>query len=105
VTLSIAKSHASLPIAYPLYLPKEWGRRRKTHVPEEIGFKTKPEIAFEQIRMVHEAGVPRGVVLMDAGYGTHTRHATLCARSKAATQALRPCSTRSRNFFTLASPA
>src|SRR5579863_401046 len=46
VTLSIANHHASLPIAYRLYLPKDWAddaeRRDKAHVPEAIGFKTKP---------------------------------------------------------------
>ena len=35
----------------------------------EISFKTKPEIALEQLRWACEAGVARGVVLMDAGYG------------------------------------
>src|ERR1700691_1262818 len=38
VTLSIANHHASLPIAYRLYLPKDWAddaeRRNKAHVPE-----------------------------------------------------------------------
>jgi SRSO17 transposase len=76
VTLSIANHHASLPIAYRLYLPKEWAadaaRRKKAHVPEEIAFKTKPQIALEQIRRACEAGVPRGVVLMDASYGSNT---------------------------------
>src|SRR5262245_62010761 len=33
---------------------------------------TKPEIALEQIRWACEAGLPRGVVLMDAGYGAST---------------------------------
>jgi len=41
-------------------------------VPEEIVFKTKPEIAVEQVRWACEAGLPRGAVLMDAGYGNHT---------------------------------
>ncbi len=40
VTLSIANHHASLPIAYRLYLPKEWAknrtRRRKASVPKEV---------------------------------------------------------------------
>jgi SRSO17 transposase len=71
VSLSLANRHASLPVAYRLYLPEAWAsdaaRRKKTGVPEEIAFKTKPEIALEQIA----AGLPRGVVLMDAGYGTH----------------------------------
>jgi SRSO17 transposase len=77
VSLSLANHHASLPVAYRLYLPEEWAadseRRRKTGVPEEIRFKTKPEIALEQIDAACAAGLPRGVVLMDAGYGCNTR--------------------------------
>ncbi len=37
-----------------------------------ISFKTKPEIALEQLRWACEAGLPRGAVLMDAGYGADT---------------------------------
>src|SRR3990170_2835103 len=58
------------------YLPQEWAkdaaRRNKAHVPEAIAFKTKPQIALEQIRGACEAGVPRGVVLMDASYGSNS---------------------------------
>ena len=76
VTLSIANHHASLPIAYRLYLPKPWvedaARRKKAHVPAAIAFKTKPRIALEQIRQACAAGVARGVVLMDASYGSNT---------------------------------
>ena len=73
VSLSIANQHASLPVAYQLYLTKDWAeddrRRRKTGVPEEISFKTKPQIALEQIRWACEIGLPRGTVLLDTGYG------------------------------------
>src|SRR6266852_6594430 len=73
VSLSIANHHASLPVAYRLYLPRDWaadsGRRRKAGVPAAITFKTKPQIALEQIRAALQAGVAPGVVLMDAGYG------------------------------------
>ena len=76
VSLSLANHHASLPVAYRLYLPEDWakdsGRRRKTGVPEEVSFKTKPEIALEQITAACAAGLPRGVVLMDAGYGNNS---------------------------------
>ena len=76
VSLSLANRQASLPVRYRLYLPQEWAddgaRRRKAHVPEEITFKTKPEIALEQVRWACAAGLPRGVVLLDAGYGNHT---------------------------------
>jgi SRSO17 transposase len=76
VSLSIANRHASLPVAYRLYLPQDWAsdshRRRKTGVPEDVSFKTKPEIALEQIEAACGAGLARGVVLMDAGYGCNT---------------------------------
>jgi SRSO17 transposase len=76
VTLSIANHHASLPISYQLYLPRGWAddraRRKKAHVPRPIKFKTKPQIALEQIRAALKAGVPPGVVLMDAGYGNNS---------------------------------
>ncbi len=73
VSLSIATEFASLPIAYQLYLPEEWaeerGRRRKAGVPDEVTFMTKPQIALAQIRTAIAAGVPKGVVAADAGYG------------------------------------
>ena len=76
VMLSIANHHSSVPVAYRLYLPKEWAedeaRRHKAGVPDDIDFKTKPEIALEQVRWACEAGLPHGVVLMDAGYGAST---------------------------------
>jgi len=74
VTLSLANRSASLPVAYRLYLPKEWtddpARLRQAGVPEAITFQTKPEIALAQIRAAADDGLPRGIVLMDAGYGS-----------------------------------
>jgi SRSO17 transposase len=77
VTLSIANHHASLPIAYRLYLPQEWAEdatcRKKARVPKAITFKTKPEIALEQMRAAYAANVPRGAVLTDASYGSNSK--------------------------------
>jgi len=46
VSLSLANRHASLPVAWRLYLPKEWAadeeRRRKAGVPEQVDLATKP---------------------------------------------------------------
>jgi SRSO17 transposase len=76
VSLSLANHDASLPIAYRLYLPEDWAndpvRRHKAKVPETIAFQTKPQIALEQIKAARAAGLPEGVVLMDAGYGNDT---------------------------------
>src|SRR5581483_888636 len=47
-------------------------RRKKTGVPDSIEFQTKPEIALDQIQRARERGIPQGVVLADAGYGTDT---------------------------------
>jgi SRSO17 transposase len=73
VSLSIANHHASLPVACRLYLPQDWAqdgeRRGKAGVPEDICFMTKQEIALEQLRRACEAGLPRGVALMDSAYG------------------------------------
>ena len=76
VSLSLANREASLPVAYRLYLPEEWAKdqdlRRKAKIPAEIAFQTKPEIALEQIKAARAAGLPEGIVLMDAGYGNDT---------------------------------
>jgi SRSO17 transposase len=80
VTLSVASLHASLPLAYRLYLPEVWAadreRRAKAGVPEEVKFRTKPDIALDQIRSALAAGVSQGVVLADAGYGVDTAFRT-----------------------------
>ena len=76
VTLSLASDHASLPIAYRLYLPQPWAedaaRRAKTGVPDAVTFQTKPQIALGQIQAAVLAGVPPAPVLADAAYGVDT---------------------------------
>jgi SRSO17 transposase len=77
VSLSVATYHASLPVAWRLYLPESWAsdgeRRKAARVPEEIHFQTKPMIALGHIRQAVEQGVPKAPVLADAGYGHETR--------------------------------
>ena len=76
VSLSVANEQASLPIAYRLYLPKDWAenpaRCRKAGVPAPVRFQTKPEMALEQIRQALQDGVPRGTVVADVAYGNDT---------------------------------
>jgi SRSO17 transposase len=77
VSLSVSTWHASLPIAWRLYLPETWcqdsQRCQQAGVPEEIVFQTKPAIALGQIRQAMAENVPVGVVLADAGYGNGTQ--------------------------------
>ena len=76
VSLSLANHEASLPVTWRLYLPQDWAedpaRRERTKVPQTVAFQTKPEIALAQIKAARAAGLPAGVVLMDAGYGNDT---------------------------------
>jgi SRSO17 transposase len=73
VSLSLATADGSLPLAYRLYLPREWtedqARCARAGVPAPISFATKGELAWTQIEAALGAGIPRGPVLMDAAYG------------------------------------
>ena len=77
VSVSVSTHHASLPIAWRLYLPESWasdgGRREATGIPEEITFQTKPAMALAQIGQAVEQGVPLAPVLADSAYGNETR--------------------------------
>ncbi len=76
VSLSLATAEGSVPLAYRLYLPQEWTDDKKrcarAGAPAGLGFATKGEIAWEQIEAALAAGIPRGPVLVDAGYGDET---------------------------------
>ena len=74
VSLSVATRTEHLPLDFALYLPTAWtddpSRRREARIPDDVGFKTKPELALDLIRRAVEDGVPRGLVLADAAYGS-----------------------------------
>ena len=76
VTLSLAHAHASVPVAYRLYLPEAWAqdrrRRRAVGVPKAVTFRTKWQIALEQIAQCRAEGVPPAPLVADAGYGVVT---------------------------------
>jgi SRSO17 transposase len=73
VSLSVATHQGSLPVAYRLYLPKDWAddpvRRAKVGVPDDVTFQTKPEIALQQMHQARADGVPPAVALADPAYG------------------------------------
>jgi SRSO17 transposase len=61
------------PVCARLYLPEGWAtdpqRRERAHVPEEVGFRIKPQIALSLVDLSREWEVPFEVVVADSGYG------------------------------------
>jgi SRSO17 transposase len=74
VSLSLATRSDHLPVDFELYLPTSWtdddARRLEARIPDEVVFKTKPELALGMLTRAHQDGLPLGVVLADAGYGS-----------------------------------
>jgi hypothetical protein len=63
VSLSITTRSDHVPVDFALYLPESWtedpARRADGHIPKDVGFKTKPELALEMIqRAVARARAP-----------------------------------------------
>jgi len=73
VSLSVATRSEHLPVDFALYLPTSWTddaeRRKEARIPDEVVFKTKPELALDMVAKALADGVPPGVVLGDCGYG------------------------------------
>jgi SRSO17 transposase len=61
------------PLSAQLSLPEAWAtdhaRRAKVHVPSEVPFQTKPELALALGDQARAWGVPFASVVADAGYG------------------------------------
>ena len=79
VSLSVATWSSSLPVAYRLYLPKEWAedseRRKETEVPKEVEFQTKPEIALVASQAPGKDGTTSAAIAADHGPSTRLRAA------------------------------
>jgi SRSO17 transposase len=73
VSLSLATATAHVPVDFELYLPKCWAndpdRRGEGRIPDEVVFKTKPQLAVDVLQRAIDADLPRGVVLADVDYG------------------------------------
>jgi SRSO17 transposase len=61
------------PVTARLYLSEAWAtahaRRSKVHVPTEVTFQTKPELALALVEQARAWSVPFAWVVADAGYG------------------------------------
>ncbi|MBV9911094.1 MAG: IS701 family transposase, partial [Sinobacteraceae bacterium] len=76
VSVSLANEAFSLPVAYRLYLPKEWAedtaRRRQAKVPESVRFATKTALAVQLLEALRTVSNLPDLVIADAGYGVDT---------------------------------
>jgi SRSO17 transposase len=72
-SLHLASEHGGACIGARLYLPEAWtedaARRKKVGIPGEVEFKKKWELALELLDRALSWGLPKQVVLADAGYG------------------------------------
>jgi len=74
VFLSYASSRGHTLLDRELYLPKSWTdnpeRCREAHVPAEVTFATKPELAQRMLERTLESGLPVAWVTGDTVYGS-----------------------------------
>jgi SRSO17 transposase len=77
VFLAYASGKGRALVDRELYLPAEWAsdpaRRAEAHVPEQVGFQTKPQLAQQLLARALDAGVPAGWVTADEVYGGDAR--------------------------------
>ncbi len=72
VSLSISTHSWHVPCDFELYLPESWldeAGRREGRIPDDVQFKTKPQLALQMLERAIAQNYPRGVVLGDSAYG------------------------------------
>lgn len=73
VSLLVSNGLEHLPIDFELFLPETWAnnpvRRREARIPDDVQFKTKVDLALEEIERAVANKVPGEIVLADAAYG------------------------------------
>jgi SRSO17 transposase len=76
VSVHAVGSKGTVPLGWALYLPEEWcedaARRKKAKVPEEVVFKTKPELAADLVEEAAGWETVKAPILGDCAYGKNT---------------------------------
>jgi len=76
VSVHAVGAKGTVPLGWALYLPEEWcsdkERRRKAKIPEEVAFKTKPQLGVDLALRAAGWKIERSPVLGDCAYGNNT---------------------------------
>jgi SRSO17 transposase len=76
VSLHAVGARGTLPLGWALYLPEEWSsddeRRCKAKVPDDVVFKTKPELGVDLVEQAAGWGIAAAPLLGDQAYGDNT---------------------------------
>jgi SRSO17 transposase len=76
VSLHAVGERGTLPLGWALYLPEEWcvdlERRRKAKIPDEVAFRTKPQLGVELVEQAVGWGLVAAPLLGDEAYGDNT---------------------------------
>ena len=76
VSVHAVGAKGTAPLGWALYLPEEWcedpKRRKKAKIPEEVVFKTKPELAAELVERAAGWKITMAPILGDCAYGKNT---------------------------------
>jgi len=73
VSLTVATSTMHVAVDMDLYLPQSWAedraRCRAAHIPEDLEYRPKWQIALDLIERNVKSGLPKGLLLADSCYG------------------------------------
>jgi len=76
VSVHAVGKRGTAPLGWALYLPEEWcadrERRARAKIPEQVVFKTKPELGVELVERAAGWGLPAAPILGDQAYGDNT---------------------------------
>jgi SRSO17 transposase len=76
VSMHAVGGRGTVPLGWALYLSEDWctdeQRRRKAKIPDEVVFKTKPQLGVQLVEQAAGWDVPKAPVLGDHAYGENT---------------------------------
>jgi SRSO17 transposase len=84
VSVHAVGERGTLPLGWRLYLPEDWcddeARRREAKIPDELVFRTKPQLAAKLCENASGWRIPAAPVLADSAYGDDSAFRAQLAR-------------------------